>query len=459
MMDRRSGMGSWEKFAQGIWLGQPYMRKGDADWCVIVKRKDYSGGRRRYIRIGADYEAARQLAKDILRDLAQVGSARATIDGLLSEFEAGHVCTLKRRTESLYLSLIKNHLRPQFGELRASDLRPKDFFRFGETYLEPLSQQKRWSRFALVRQNLSVMRKALNWYWNEHPQVMRGIECPAALVGEQIERIRKRYEIPKKRARPIYTREQAETLLEVARSVRPLVHDLYSVGFGTGMRLGEVLGIQWDNIDWLNCQIVAGEMGLWKIAKDGRPELYKFERDVHEPIQFPNTLLDLFHRLRQNQTSDRWIFASRNGTPLLQSNVHKQIKVVREMAAERGVPKNRTFHSTRHSFASFALEAGHDLEFVRNQLGHHSAAFTAAQYTHLVPGKRDMGFAAFGQSGHQVVTVVTDRNSLVSDVYDASTEDLEEKNGDPGAIRTRDPQLRRLVLYPAELPGHNPGGT
>ena len=28
-------------------------------------------------------------------------------------------------------------------------------------------------------------------------------------------------------------------------------------------------------------------------------------------------------------------------------------------------------------------------------------------------------------------------------------------NGDPGAIRTRDPQLRRLVLYPAELPGHD----
>ena len=28
-------------------------------------------------------------------------------------------------------------------------------------------------------------------------------------------------------------------------------------------------------------------------------------------------------------------------------------------------------------------------------------------------------------------------------------------NGDPGAIRTRDFQLRRLALYPAELPGHD----
>ena len=27
-------------------------------------------------------------------------------------------------------------------------------------------------------------------------------------------------------------------------------------------------------------------------------------------------------------------------------------------------------------------------------------------------------------------------------------------NGDPGAIRTPDPQLRRLLLYPAELQDH-----
>ncbi len=30
-----------------------------------------------------------------------------------------------------------------------------------------------------------------------------------------------------------------------------------------------------------------------------------------------------------------------------------------------------------------------------------------------------------------------------------------KRDGDPGAIRTRDFQLRRLALYPAELPGHD----
>jgi hypothetical protein len=35
----------------------------------------------------------------------------------------------------------------------------------------------------------------------------------------------------------------------------------------------------------------------------------------------------------------------------------------------------------------------------------------------------------------KVVTVITDRNNSVTDVNDATTEDLEENDGDPGAIR------------------------
>ena len=34
------------------------------------------------------------------------------------------------------------------------------------------------------------------------------------------------------------------------------------------------------------------------------------------------------------------------------------------------------------------------------------------------------------------------------------TSECLEKSGDPDAIRTRDPQIRNLMLYPAELRGH-----
>jgi hypothetical protein len=78
-------------------------------------------------------------------------------------------------------------------------------------------------------------------------------------------------------------------------------------------------------------------------------------------------------------------------------------------------------------------------------------------YAHVMPQVApDLSFADMGRKwgGTGMITPFRDIN-VESEVSDTK----KESDGDPGAIRTRDPQLRRLVLYPAELPGHNPGGT
>lgn len=45
-------------------------------------------------------------------------------------------------------------------------------------------------------------------------------------------------------------------------------------------------------------------------------------------------------------------------------------------------------HDLRHTFASQLIEAGKELQYVQEQLGHHSAAFTLAVYGHLLPRNR-----------------------------------------------------------------------
>ena len=72
-----------------------------------------------------------------------------------------------------------------------------------------------------------------------------------------------------------------------------------------------------------------------------------------------------------------------------------------------------------------------------------------------------MDFADFGEADSATPNVI--KRHYASPAVDAAEQpegaisqlvDEAKKSGDPGAIRTRDPQLRRLVLYPAELPGH-----
>ena len=63
----------------------------------------------------------------------------------------------------------------------------------------------------------------------------------------------------------------------------------------------------------------------------------------------------------------------------------------------------RSFHSTRHFFASQAFANGWDPQAVASQLAHHSPSFTAKQYVHPTERERSMEWAVV-----EPVTVVTE---------------------------------------------------
>ena len=108
-------------------------------------------------------------------------------------------------------------------------------------------------------------------------------------------------------------------------------------------------------------------------------------------------------------------------------------------------------HSTRHTFASQALEAGKSIRFVADQLGHADPGFTLRIYAHWIrTGLAEMDFAEFGEAESGTPNVIKRHHS--SPAIDAAAQpegaisqpaDPAKKSGDPGAIRTRDPQLRR----------------
>jgi hypothetical protein len=118
-------------------------------------------------------------------------------------------------------------------------------------------------------------------------------------------------------------------------------------------------------------------------------------------VRLPAEALSLLETRYLVRTSDRWVFATKNGTPYRPRNVERWILKVREQGATRGVPLSKTFHSTRHFWVSGAVAAGWDWESIRGQAAHHSAAFTAKVYSHGTGREHSLDFA---------VTVVTDRS-------------------------------------------------
>jgi len=144
-----------------------------------------------------------------------------------------------------------------------------------------------------------------------------------------------------------------------------------------------------------------------------------------------------------------WVFPSETGTSALHPrNVERIWYRVRRKAHAKGL-RALPLHSARHSWATWALQAGKNLRWVADQLGHSDPSLTLRTYAHAMESdETDLSFADF--DGDRRRYTATDEKPGY-----AKTRKYLKINGDPGAIRTRDPQLRRLVLYPAELPGHD----
>ena len=80
--------------------------------------------------------------------------------------------------------------------------------------------------------------------------------------------------------------------------------------------------------------------------------------------------------------------------------------------------------------------------------GHHSAAFTLDQYADAVPQQLE-------EAGEKVSTVLLEASGSIlvaqAKLIDVKSAQVIELESAPGEIRTPDPQVRSLMLYPTEL--------
>jgi integrase len=145
----------------------------------------------------------------------------------------------------------------------------------------------------------------------------------------------------------------------------------------TGLRLGELLGLQWQDVDG-NVLHVRRQWAL--VGEVTEPKTRKGLRRV--PLSPDLVALLRRHRMasRFSQETD-FVFASRAGTPLQHRNVQRRgFELARDKAK---LPETLTFHDLRHAFASLAAHRGVPLTVLSEVLGHADTSITQRVYTHL----------------------------------------------------------------------------
>jgi hypothetical protein len=107
-----------------------------------------------------------------------------------------------------------------------------------------------------------------------------------------------------------------------------------------------------------------------------------------------------------------------------------------------------TFHMLRHFFVMALIQSGVNAKVAQTLAGHHFASFTLDQYADAVPQQLE-------EAGEKVSTLLLEASGsiLVAEAKQAEvkTAQVIELERAPGEIRTPDPQVRSLMLYPTEL--------
>jgi integrase/recombinase XerD len=168
--------------------------------------------------------------------------------------------------------------------------------------------------------------------------------------------------------------DETRRLLAVAGSLK--VRVLLSLGYGCGLRAGEVVRLKVKHID--------------SAQKIIRVEQSKGRKDRNVMLS-PETLdlLRQWWKVRptrhdvQTPLQERWLFPGRTaGKPL---TTRQLSRLFHEAADAAGIRKSVTLHALRHSFATHLLERGIDIRVSQALLGHDKLD-TTARYTRVATG-------------------------------------------------------------------------
>jgi len=163
------------------------------------------------------------------------------------------------------------------------------------------------------------------------------------------------------------TRDEAGALLAELAVKSPDVHDMALVSLHTGMRAGEVFGLTWADVD-----VDRGILILRDTKNTKTRAAYMTE-----------AVKDVF-RGRERGGPSELVFPDRNGKRIKRIS-HTFAKAVDTLKLNEGIVDRRyhvTFHSLRHTYASWHVENGTDLYAVKELLGHSDFKMTA-RYSHL----------------------------------------------------------------------------
>ena len=284
--------------------------------------------------------------------------------------------TVKIRTYNTYLQFIEKHINPKLGDFELEELSPQVLQEF---VLEKLEKGNLKTGKKLANNTVIVMTNILKQAIEE-----------ANILEITNKNSCKKIKMPLQEETKVCAFEKSEQdkIEKYCLSSKKSNHIGIVICLYTGLRIGELLALTWDDIDFNRNYMTISKSAFQGKQNDKITIIVDTPKtkNSNRVIPLPKQLVDILKKIKKKSTSKYVITTKNNGMVGTRSYQRTFERILNKL----DIPY-KNFHALRHTFATRALEFGMDVKTVSEILGHKNPMITLQRYTHsLMSYKTDM---------------------------------------------------------------------
>ena len=276
--------------------------------------------------------------------------------------------SVRETTQECYENYIYRHIIPSIGSIPLSELTQKnlqDFYGDLKTEGRAVRAEKFGEGLSdrMVRGSHALCRKCLE------KAVEQGLIPINPAIG---------CKLPPKKAREMQVLTHSELQQFLVQAHYEGYYEFYLMEFATGLRRGEICGLQWGDLD-----LATGALRIQRqvVSVSGGISITELKtKTSNRTIILSPSVLNVMRKL-QTGSESKWMFPSpvKEDMPYNPQSVYRKTRLI----LQRSGCKKIRFHDLRHTFATMALENGMDIKTLSNMIGHISADTTLNIYSHI----------------------------------------------------------------------------
>ena len=351
-------------------MSRVFLRKRSKNYIVYLEYFDKETNKRKQKNMGS-YPLKRdankrlnEVKEEIYKEELLLPNEMILQDFLL-DFLEKYKMNLSITTYNCYMRICKKYIIPLLGDIKLCDIKPIHIQNYVDDLLDLLTPQT-------IKVHLNILNLALKRAYR------------LKLIKENVVQF---VEVPKnkKYKNEIYNAEDMKKLLEKSRETSlelPII-----LASGLGLRISEILGLTWNNIDFNDFTITIDKITVRDkgqvILKE--PKTESSIRTISAPKEIILMLKQLKKdrlaaKLRGEKSHRELIFYDKNLNPIAQDVLSKKF---RYFLQENNL-KHIRFHDLRHSHVTMLIDAKVPIKVISERVGHSNVNTTLNIYSHAL---------------------------------------------------------------------------